>query len=224
VFRRKWPIVAKVYLALAAVSALGAFGLARGYAQRLEVLHPAVGSLVPVVFAVGDVARGSTLSSAEVEVRSMPSAYTPPGAFGDAADVDGRIAVADLAAGEPITRTRVSSLKVGPIAALVPLSLRAFAIDAVVPDGAVQAGDRVDVLATYGGGHPHTETVAVGLEVLLVLRPAAEGGLGGSSGSEGPRLVLLVAPDTAERLAYAQAFGEITVTIEGAPEPGADLG
>ena len=216
-FRRKWPTVAKVYLALASVSALGAFGLARGYAQRLEALHPALGSPVPVVFAAGDVARGSTITSAAVEVRPIPSAYTPPGAFGDVDEVNGRIAVTDLAAGEPITSTRVSSKRVGPIAALVPLGLRAFAIDAVVPQGAVQAGDRVDVLATYGGGHPHTETVAVGLEVLLVLRPADGGGLDGSAANEGPRLVLLVAPDVAERLAYAQAFGEITVTIEGAP-------
>lgn len=214
--------MAKVYLALAAVSALGAFGLARGYAQRLEALHPAVGSLVPVVFAAGDVARGSTISSSVVEVRPMPSAYTPPGSFGDVDEVDGRIAVADLAAGEPITRTRVSSQRVGPVAALVPTGLRAFAIDAVVPLGALQAGDRVDVLATFGGGHPHTETVAVGLEVLLVLRPAAAGALDGSAANEGPRLVLLVAPDAAERLAYAQAFGEITVTIEGAPVPAAE--
>ncbi|HEV8563832.1 MAG TPA: Flp pilus assembly protein CpaB [Actinomycetota bacterium] len=221
-FRRKWPTVAKAYLALAAVSALGAFGIARGYAQRLEALHPAVGTLVPVVIAAGEIARGSTISSTVVEVRPIPSAYTPPGAFGDVDEVDGRIAVADLAAGEPITRTRVSSQRVGPIAALVPPGLRAFAIDAVVPQGALQAGDRVDVLATFGGGHPHTETVAVGLEVLLVLRPAASGEIGGSTASEGPRLVLLVAPDASERLAYAQAFGEITVTIEGAPAPTAE--
>jgi len=219
VFRRKWPTVAKVYLALSAVSALAAFGLARGYAHRLEALHPAVGSSVPVVFATGDIPRGSTISSATVEIGSMPSVYAPPGVFGDVDEVDGRIAVADLAAGEPITRTRVSAAHAGPVAALVPPGLRAFAIGAVVPKDAVRAGDRVDVLATYGGGHPHTETVAIGLEVLLVLEPAALG-LDGSAANEGPRLVLLVAPDAAERLAYAQAFGEITVTIEGSPADG----
>jgi Flp pilus assembly protein CpaB len=216
VFRRKWPTVAKVYLALSAVSALAAFGLARGYAHRLEALHPAVGRSVPVVLAAGNIPRGSTISSATVEIGSMPSVYAPPGVFGDVAEVEGRTAVADLAAGEPITRTRVSSPHVGPVAALVPLGLRAFAIAAVVPQDAVRAGDRVDVLATYGGGHPHTETVAIGLEVLLVLEPTAAG-LDGSAANEAPRLVLLVAPDAAERLAYAQAFGEITVTIEGSP-------
>jgi pilus assembly protein CpaB len=220
VFRRKWPRVAKLYLVLAALSAVAAFVLARGYAHRLESTYPAVGIPVSVVVATGDVPRGTALSPAVVEVRSVPSAYAPPGAFSDVREVDGRIAVADLAAGEPVTRTRVSAPQVGPVAALVPLGLRAFAIDATIPKGAVSAGDRVDVLATYGGGHPHTETVAEALEVLLVLRPASEGSLDGDAAS-GPRPVLLVSPDAAERLAYAQAFGEITVTIEGAPAPAA---
>ncbi|HEY7401360.1 MAG TPA: Flp pilus assembly protein CpaB [Actinomycetota bacterium] len=215
--RRKWPTVAKVYAALAVVCALAALALARGYAARLEAEHPPLGPDVPVVVATADVPRGATIGEAALEVRSMPSTFAPPGAFAAPGDVAGRIAVADLASGEPVTRTRVSSERVGPIAALVPPGLRAFAIDTTVPRGAVRAGDRVDVLVTFGGGHPHTETVATALEVLLLLQPSASGGLDGSSEGDGPHLVLLVAPDVAERLAYAQAFGEITVVIEGAP-------
>jgi pilus assembly protein CpaB len=219
-FRRKWPTVARVYAVLAVVSALAAFGLSRGYAKRLEAQHPSVGPVVPVVVAAAEVARGATIADAALEVRSMPEAFAPPGAFADPDDVAGRVAIADLASGEPVTRTRVSSERAGPIAALVPTGLRAFAIDAVVPRGAVRAGDRVDVLATFGGGHPHTETVAVALEILLILQPSSSTGLGGPAEGDGPHLVLLVAPDVAERLAYAQAFGEITVVIEGAPDAG----
>jgi hypothetical protein len=71
----------------------------------------------------------------------------------------------------------------------------------------------VDVLATFGGQHPYTETAATGLEVLSVLD--AGGGLAGSGTDQGPTLVLLVTPDAAERLAYAKAFADLTVTVAG---------
>jgi Flp pilus assembly protein CpaB len=82
----------------------------------------------------------------------------------------------------------------------------------------VRPGDRVDVLATYGGERPHTETVASGLEVLRVMSPATSGAVGG--GAEVPSLVLLVSPLDAERLAYAKAFADLTVSIA----PAGDLG
>jgi len=83
-----------------------------------------------------------------------------------------------------------------------------------MPAGSVRAGDRVDVLATFGGQRPYTDTVATGLEVLTVL--AAEKGAFTASGADlGPALVLLVTPDAAERLAYATAFADLTVTIAG---------
>ncbi|MBI3649263.1 MAG: Flp pilus assembly protein CpaB [Actinobacteria bacterium] len=216
--RRKWPTASKVYLVLAIVSGLAAFGLSRGYARRLEMLHPEVGPDVPVVFAAVDVGRGATLTASQLEVRREPSAFVPPGAFGQVSQVAGRVVVADVAAGEPLTRTRVSAPGAGPVAALVPPGLLAFPIDAGVPQGTVRRGDRVDVLATYGGGHPHTEIVATGLEVLLALEPSGNPG-SASSGGAGVQLVLLVSPDAAEQLAYAAAFGDLAVAIEGTPAP-----
>ena len=71
-------------------------------------------------------------------------------------------------------------------------------------------------------------TVATGLEVLLSLGdgqtaqlapPAGDPGLAlptSSLSASGPTLVLLVSPADAERLAYAQAFAELTVAIAGA--------
>jgi hypothetical protein len=82
----------------------------------------------------------------------------------------------------------------------------------------VRRGDRIAVLATYGGGHPHTETVASDLEVLMVLEPGSGGGLAPSSGeAASTQLVLLVSPDVAESLAYAIAFGTLAVAIDAAP-------
>jgi Flp pilus assembly protein CpaB len=219
-FRRKWATASKVYLVLAVASGLVAFALSNGYARRLQAQHPEIGKPVPVVVSTIDVVRGATLTPSRLEVRKVPSAFAPPGAFGRIEDVAGRAAVADLAAGEAVTRTRVSAAGAGPVAALVPPGLVAVSIDAGVPPGTVRRGDRVAVLATYGGGHPHTETVASDLEVLMVLDPASGSGLAPPSGqAESTQLVLLVSPDVAEALAYAIAFGTLAVAIDAPPSP-----
>ena len=214
---RRWPRAARISAALALLSGLAAFAMMQGYVERIEASRPALGPPVPVVVAAGDLSRGATLAADAVQVRQVPSEFAPPGAIADPADVQGRVLVSALAAGEPVTFTRLAAPRTGPVAALVPPGLRAFVVATDVPPQAVRAGDRVDVLATFGGGRPHTETVATALEVLSVLGSGQTDALSGAS-SESPRLVLLVSPDVAERLAYAGAFGELSVTIEGGDE------
>jgi Flp pilus assembly protein CpaB len=220
VLRRKWPLASKVYLALAIVSAAAAFLLSSAYARSVQAANPSAGDPVPVVVATAAISRGSTLVATQLEVRRVPETYAPPGAFPRVDDVVGRATLTDLAAGEAPTRTRVSAAGAGPVAALVPPGLVAVSIDAGVPPGTVRRGDRIAVMATYGGGHPHTETVANDLEVLQVLEPAAGGGLAPTAGNAATQLVLLVSSDVAESLAYAQAFGEVAVAIDAAPSTG----
>jgi Flp pilus assembly protein CpaB len=99
----------------------------------------------------------------------------------------------------------------GPVASLVPSGLRAFAIRTVIPPGSVTAGDRVDVVATSGGPHPYSETVASDLEVLST-GTDADGAIA-ANGDGSVSLVLLVTADTAERLAYATAYADLAVSI-----------
>jgi Flp pilus assembly protein CpaB len=122
----------------------------------------------------------------------------------------GRTLVSDVAEGEAITRTRVG-VEGGPVASVVPDGLRAFPISAGLPDGAVRAGDLVDVIATFGGPRPYADTVASGLEVLAILgdsHPAIA-----TASAQGPALVLLVSPEVAEELAYASAFADLAVAV-----------
>jgi Flp pilus assembly protein CpaB len=113
------------------------------------------------------------------------------------------------------------------VASLIPEGLRAFAVPTSLPAGAVTAGDRVDVLATFGSGQPHSEVVASALQVLSVLGPSAgsAGGPGagaatfdaaGSGASRQVTLILLVSPDQETRLAFARAFADLEVAIEPA--------
>jgi len=215
---RRWSPRSKLLLALAVVAGAGSFSLVRGYAAELEALRPTTGEPVPVVVASRSLARGSVLAEDDLLVDEVPSEYVPPGAVESIQEAVGLTLVGDLSEGEAITRTRVGSTG-GPVAALVPSGLRAFVVPAGLPAGVVRPGDRVDVLATFGGPHPYTDTVGTGIEVLSVLDEAPD--TFDAGGPSGPSIVLLVSPETAERLAYATAFGQISVTIAPVEVPSA---
>lgn len=212
-FLRRWSRRSKAMLVLAAACGLGAFGMVRGYEARLAALRPVVGAPVPVVVAAHSLVRGAVLGEDTLRLEQVPSAFAPPGALRSIADAVGETLVSDLAEGEAVTRTRVGTTG-GPVAAQVPSGLRAFVVPSGMPAGSVRAGDHVDVLATFGGPRPYSDTVASGLEVLSVLEAEQEG-FAASGSAVGPSLVLLVTPDAAERLAYAKAFADLTVTIAG---------
>jgi pilus assembly protein CpaB len=212
---RRWSTASRLFALLAVASGVAAFAIVRGYAARLEALRPVIGRPMPVVIAAADLTRGTSIGASMVRVAPLPSSLAPPGSFPDASELEGRILLTDIAEGEAITRTRLAARSAGPVAALVEPGLRAAVVDSGLPPGAVRPGDRVDVLATYGGERPHTETVASGLEVLRVMAPSPSGAVG--SGSGAPSLVLLVSPLDAERLAYAKAFADLDVSISTQP-------
>ncbi len=212
-FERRWSPRSKLFALLAVACGLAAFALVHGYQAKLEALRPAVGLPVPVVVAAEPLARGTQLTESALRVEEIPSAFAPPGALGSLDDALGQTLVSDISEGEIVTRTRLG-VEGGPVASLVPSGLRAFAVEAGTPPGSVQPGDRVDLLATFGGPHPHTETVATGLEVLLVLEEPDDAF---GTNDAGQSLVLIVSPQTAERLAYARAFADLAVAISGPP-------
>jgi Flp pilus assembly protein CpaB len=188
--------------------------LVRGYAAELEASRP--GDPTAVVIAAVPLERGTLLTEDALAVGRVPSRYAPPGAFGSIAGAAGRTLVADLAEGEAVTRTRVGG-EGGPVAAQLESGLRAFVVRAGLPGSVVRPGDLVDVIATFGGPRPYSDTVGSGLEVLSIVQD--DGGTFEAGGASGPALVLLVTPDVAERLAPAAAFGEISVSVAPS-EPG----
>ena len=215
VFARKWSRRSKVFAVLAVASGAASFALVDGYTARLEALRPVAGAPVPVVVAARTLERGTELSDDAMRVELVPGAFAPPGRVASPGSLSGRTLVSDVAEGEAITRTRVE-VTGGPVAALIPSGLRAFSIRPGSPVGAIRPGDRVDVLATFGGPRPYTDTVASGLEVLAVLEP--DGGQFEAAGPGGPSLVLLTGPETAEELAFAAAFADLAVAVAPAEQ------
>jgi pilus assembly protein CpaB len=210
VFVRRWSLRSKALALLAIAAGIASFTIVRGHAAELGALRPELGDDVAVVVADRALVRGAVLVADDVRVEHIPSAYAPPAPFGAVGSVVGRTLATNLAAGEAITRTRVGGAG-GPVASLVASGLRAFVVASGLPLGVLEPGDHVDVIATFGGPRPYTDTVGTGLEVLSIVEDdAATFDAGGSSG---PSLVLLVSAEAAEQLAHATAFGRITVTI-----------
>jgi Flp pilus assembly protein CpaB len=178
-----------------------------------------------VLVAAADLARGTLLGPSSLQPDQVPARLAPPGAIADAGAALGRALVADLAAGEVLTRSRLAPPGTGPVAALVPPGLRAFVLPSGPPVGTVASGDRVDVLATYGAnaGRPYTETVATSLSVLDVVEAATRSIAADAAGAAtGPPLVVLADPGTVERLARAASLAVLSIAIVGGDtSPGA---
>ncbi len=215
-FRRKLPRSSFVLLAVSVVCALAAALVMRAYAHRLDVVRPDGGPPASLVAAVQDVSRGDVLSEEMLELVTLPSRFAPPGAMRDVTLAAGRIAIADIAAGEVVTSLRLAGEGSGPTASLVPPGMRAVQVPVSDAVG-VKPGDLVDVIATFGGGGAHTEMAGEALEVLAVDRGGGGGSFGAAAAptSGGAGLVLLVTPTDAERLAFASAFATLSIAVRG---------
>jgi Flp pilus assembly protein CpaB len=211
--RRKWSGASRTFLALAIVLGGASFLLVRDYSARVDALAPAIGPSVPVVTAARALVRGTTLTAEMLKPIDIPSGYAPPGALHRVQEAIGHTLVSDVAAGEAITRTRIGSGHSGPIASLVPSGMRAVTVP-VTTAGDIVVGDHVDVLATFGGGQPHTETTASGLEVIAVASVRdASSQLSTDRGGSAATITVLATPSEAESLAYASTFATISVSI-----------
>ena len=226
--RRSWSRSSKLYLVASVALALFTGTRIHSLVERANAAVAAEGPRVAVVIAAQAVTRGEAIAKDQLRSRSMPSAYAPPGAITSISQAAGRVALSDLAPGEVVTDTRLARVRAGPVASLVPQGLRAFAVPTSLPAGVVAAGDRVDVLATFQGGQPHTELVVAGVEVLFVLgsapSEAGSAGLGGLDLASGDAatpavLIVMVAPAQEERLAFARAFANLEVALVPADEP-----
>lgn len=200
--------------------ALAAGLLLHQYLSRVAAAAQVLGSKTLVAVAEEPIDRGAVVHPDQLALQEIPSAYAPPGSFDEISKAAGRVALSDLAPGEAVTETRLARVRAGPVASLIPEGLRAFAVPTSLPPGTLVPGDRVDVLATFAAGQPHTETVVTGVEVLFVL------GAGTSSGSPGldldttaaglsgsTTLIVLVSPSQEEELAFARAFADLQVAI-----------
>jgi len=160
-----------------------------------------------VLVAARDLAPGSTLTRADVQLRRWPPGLAPAGVLTAVEQADGQVLASAANAGEALTAARLAGPGLasralgGTDAASVPVRLA----DAGVA-GLLSPGRQVDVV-TLGDHSDQPTVLAAGATVLAVLpaeqKPSARG-----------RLVLVAVPRAAApRLAAAALAKEVTVTL-----------
>jgi Flp pilus assembly protein CpaB len=166
------------------------------------------GDAVTVVVAARDFDAGDRPGAVDVVVETRPRAVVPDGALTEADELDGRVVVAPIVAGEVVLERRLAPAGLTGVAALVPAGHRAVAVPvdpslgAISPD--VRVGDRVDVLAVFDvmdGSEPPAGVVAGSVSVIAV---------------DDRRVTVSVRDGDAARVAFAAARGTVALAVVGA--------
>ena len=193
---------------LVALAALGAFVAARGTGG---------GPSHHYVVVAHDVTAGTTLRASDVRTEAVDLPRTMADrAFTDPAAVIGRITTTALVGGELVQASSV----IGGDAADPRFQLSVPVERSRALDGSLVAGEKVNLLATYGTGNDATTLVVVrGADVLRV-----DQGQRGTLTANNDTIILIAvsSPDDALAVTHAAQAGKITVVR--ATAAGADNG
>lgn len=230
-------------LLLAIITGLAAACLAYFWLTRQATLKQQAQAAPPVTIMVAahDIPARTTLTAEMFQAKAIAAAQVPPDAIQTSDDLVGKIAIAPIASGAPVTQGAVAarSVEMG-LAYAMPPSARAvtIALDPISGvAGFLKPGDRVDVLATFdaGNGQSVTRTVlqnipllAIGSQVLSNWTPEAKapadgGGAGGAAVStvtpqEVPNATVMVSPADAQTLVLASTRGKLQLILRPADD------
>ncbi len=214
--------IAMVFLALlsGASMAVGVMrsnrASAKGLADGLET--------VPVVVAAADLARGTQLTAEHVRLCDWPKGLLPKGAVLKVEDAIGRVTGGQVLAGELVLQPKLTSKESGGgLAALIPVGMRAYTIQAsrVASNvaGFILPGNRVDVLLNLRGarddetGGGSTTTLLQAVEVLAVDQRLEAPEDNKVDLGETSSVTLLVSPEQAALLDLGQNMGQMTLSL-----------
>jgi pilus assembly protein CpaB len=208
-----------VVLTVAVVTAaIASFAVYRAMLQR-----PASAAEAPhefVVVAARSMAIGTALTDRDVKLVAWPSASRVPGAIGDVKSVVNRGLLSAVLENEPITVTKVAAANAGSgLPPAIPPGMRAMSVrvnDVIGVAGFVVPDTRVDVVVTIRRQTDSmTRTAASNVQVLAAGTRLDQGKPDAEDKTPNASTVvtLLVSPQDAERIALAQAEGEIMLML-----------
>lgn len=170
-----------------------------------------------MVVADGPIAPGERLTADRLRIvtADLPGALADR-TFARVDDVAGGVALSALADGDPVVHTGVVA------ADQLPDDRRvlSFSLDRDrALDGAVQAGEALDLLATYGSGESAVTQVVARRAVVIRVDDAGRGsGLGGAG--KVTVTVGLPSDDEVVRVAHASQVAAVTLVRSIEPGPG----
>jgi pilus assembly protein CpaB len=196
-----------------------------------------VGPRTTVVVAARPIAFGERLSPDLLKEQPWPWGATPPGAFRSVAELtqgETRLALAPIAANEPILPNRVS----GPggratLSGVIRAGMRATTIrvdDATGVAGFVLPGDFVDVIVTREEktGQVEGQTAIMRSDTLLEsVRVLAVDQVASDDKNDpivAKAATVEVTPDQAQKLALAGQVGTLSLALRSASDPLASAG
>lgn len=179
---------------------------------------------VPVVVAARILTPGTKLAAPMLKVAPYLKESVPDQAFSAVAEIEGRILISPLSAGEPVTPAKLASdaIAAGGVSALVNPGRRAMSVKGnkvMGLSGFVKPGNRVDVLVTLDTDgqkqdRPITKIVLENVPVLATGEKLESD----EDGKIAPVDVytLEVSPEEGERLALAATKGTLNFALRGA--------
>jgi len=181
---------------------------------------------VSIAVASHDLPWGTQLKKEDIQMVSFLKDSVTPDYFTDAAQLEGRVAIAPLKLKEPILESRLApnSFTSGGISAVVTPGKRALAVkgDKVIGvSGFIKPGNRVDVLVTLTDPRDDEEINKLVLQDILVLATGTEvakDGKGEKDTAPVDVYTLEVTPDEGEKLALAATEGKLQFALRNATD------
>jgi pilus assembly protein CpaB len=205
------------YFILAGVVGLAAVFLVHRYIATLST--PQQAPTAPVLVAEVDIAPGTALTGRQLKLATWPRDIIPPKAAVSAKQLQGRVAQAPIAKGEPIILSRLApeGTAAGLGGLLEPNSLAVTVKTDEVSGvaGFINPGDRIDVLSEMtvpGSGNEHYSKI-----ILQNIKVLSKGQMWDQTTDKKPQVVptvtLQVNPEQAETLNLASFQGRIRLAL-----------
>ena len=203
-------VIAAAALVLASVSAYLVYGYLtkkekEATLAKLEIRQVAV--------AASDIPFGTRINPAQVKLADWPKNNMPAGSFADIRQVEGRLSITHIPAGEPVLQSNLAPQNggAGVMSYIIRPGKRAITVavnDVVGVAGFVLPNSMVDVVATVESpyGRPNGRRDLISKIVLQDVRVLAVGQILEQRGGKPvtvPTVTLDVSPEDAEKLALA---------------------
>jgi pilus assembly protein CpaB len=216
-------LVVAIAVITAGVASFGVYrAVGRIAVREVEVAHSFV------VVAARSLPPGVRLSATDVRLAAWPESSLVPGSFSKIEAVVEHALLASVVENEPIVQAKLAGIEEGAgLSPAIPLGMRAMSVkvnDVIGVAGFLDPGTRVDLVVTIRKRDETTsKTVASNVEVLSAgtrheqeknRTTVTKTSVAPATPAAPPTVVtLLVTPQGAERIALAQAEGQIMLVL-----------
>src|SRR6201991_117185 len=179
-----------------------------------------------VVVAASDINLGQRIGPDFLKLTDWPSNSVPPGSFGDAQKLDGRVLKESTLRGEPLIEAKLSPVgTLGGLSAVINEGKRAITVrvnDVIGVAGFALPGNYVDIIVNTEKD-PNTQRdqhiSKIVLEKILVLAVAQEVARDETKPKVVDAVTLEVTPGQAEKIDLARSIGTLSLVLRNQVDP-----